>query len=331
MQPLRLSTHPGKPVSVVIASEPGLRPEACLRALQALPAREKALIREVLVAYGRNPSAQRNLAVRRAKAPWIWFLDSDSLAQPGALSALLAAAQGLGAVVVGGPNLPVIAEGWPQRAFSAVLGSRFGSGASCARYAALGARRLSSEKELILCDLLVQRKAYLGGGGLREDMYPNEENELLARLQGAGLRLGYEPLGAVRRPRRATLEAFIWQAFRYGRGRARQLRVSGVQRGDLANLAPACLLISVLGWPWLAQHSLLAGLPALFYLALSALAALLLGLQGQGWGGALAALFLYPARHLAYGLGLCLGVFWQAPRPDPQARVEAQAWPRAAR
>ncbi len=65
--------------------EPAGNPRSCLAALRALPKAERALLAEVWVARGLNPSRQRNLAAARAAAPWILFLDSDSQAQPGQL------------------------------------------------------------------------------------------------------------------------------------------------------------------------------------------------------------------------------------------------------
>ena len=147
-------------MSVVIPVEPGGTVRAALRAMQGLAKLEKALIAEVLVAEGENPSRQRNLAVQKAKAPWVLFLDSDSQVQPGAVSALLQATEA-GVVAVGGPNLALKDEPRLGRSFDKVLGSWFGSMASRARYKSLGQRRNTSEKELILCNLLVSRKDFV--------------------------------------------------------------------------------------------------------------------------------------------------------------------------
>ncbi len=326
-----LSTWATASVSVVVPSEPGVSPKSCLDALDRLSGPEKALIVDVLVVFGKNPSAQRNLAVRRARGQWIWFLDSDSEPQRGSLTALFACARALDAQVVGGPNLAPVDEPWPQRAFSTVLASRFGSGASCARYASVGVRRQSTEKELILCNLLLLKDTYLRGGGLREDMYPNEENELLVRLKKTGHGLAYDPMAFVRRPRRASLREFVWQAFRYGRGRARQLLLAGLSVSDLPNLAPSALLVSLFVWPWLVGVSLWAGLPAAIYIFLTFAASLALGLGGNKWDTAFSAVILFPARHFAYGLGLGLGFFSLPQKADSKVRVAVHPWPRRKR
>lgn len=294
-------------VGVVVPCEPGGDPSASLQALRALPKAEKALVGAVYVAWGRHPSRQRNLAVAALRTPWVLFLDSDSRAQPGLISGLLEIAQRFDAVAAGGPNLALDDEPGFGRVADQVLTSWAGSGASRARYGPVGRARLCSEKELILCNLLMDRAAFMRAGGFREDLYPNEENELFNRLQAQGLRLAYEPKASVRRPRRRSLGAFMLQAFRYGRGRSQQMRRNAFA-SDLVNLAPAALQLALLGalcvprglWAWATY----AG-ACLLSQRLDIVRAALLVL-----------------RHQAYALGLFAGAF-QDPAPHaPQVRLQ---------
>ncbi|HTB34226.1 MAG TPA: glycosyltransferase [bacterium] len=309
-----LSTTRNPCVAVVVPCEPAGDPRPCLEALRALPKADRARVAEVWVARGLNPSRQRNLAAARARAPWILFLDSDSRAQPGQLPALLAAAEKLGAVAAGGPNLPLAQEPPLGRALDRVLGSWAGSMASRARYRAVGQRRACGEKELILCNLLLSRRAFLDHGGFREDLYPNEENELFNRLRAAGCTLAYEPTAAVRRPRRHSVGAWIQQSFRYGHGRARQIRANPYP-GDLLNLLPLALPLAWAG-AWLAPWAWFGPALPLAY-ALACLAAY----RGRPDLGLLLAL-----RHHAYAAGLLAGaVGRQEPRPL-DVRLERVAW-----
>lgn len=300
---------------MVVPCEPGGDPGACLAALRGLPGPEKALIREVIVTWGRHPSRQRNLAVKACRAPWILFLDSDSRVQPGLVQGLLAAAKALDAVAAGGPNLPLEDEGPWGRLFDPVLASWAGSGASRARYSPVGATRLSGEKELILCNLLMRRDAFLASGGFREDLYPNEENELFNRLQAKGGRLAYVPQAQVRRPRRQSPGEFVHQAFRYGRGRAQQMRRNAFA-SDLVNLAPLGLLLGLLG-------AAVAGLrwPQAFYLVWAYLGLAWLSQELRPSR----ALFLV-LRHQAYAVGLLAGAL-QDPTPhEPGVELSRAAW-----
>jgi len=56
----------------------------------------------------------------------------------------------------------------------------------------VGAVRASSEKELILCNMLTRREATLELGRLRRTLYPNEENALMDELQKRGGKLIYD-------------------------------------------------------------------------------------------------------------------------------------------
>jgi len=322
MQERNLSRRDKPFVAVVIPCEPGGDPGACLQALAQLPARDRALVAEVWVAAGLNPSRQRNLAAARARAPWILFLDSDSRAQPGQIPALLEAAAAEGAVTAGGPNLPLADESPLGLSLDAVLASWAGSMASRARYAPVGARRPCGEKELILCNLLVQRRAFLDAGGFREDLYPNEENELFNRLQARGLRLAYEPRAWVRRPRRGSVGAWVVQSFRYGRGRAQQMRRNFFP-GDLLNLLPLALPLA-----WLAIGLLAPSRPAVLAVPVAyALACwLALGLRpDRAWYLAL--------RHHAYAAGLVAGAVGPLPQRPGAVALAKAPWrrPRAGR
>jgi succinoglycan biosynthesis protein ExoA len=277
-------------VSVIVPVEPHGDASGCLKALKALDWPRARL--EVLLVRGLQPSRQRNLAAARARGAWLLFLDSDSRPEPGLLKELLATAGRLKADAVGGPNLPPLGEALPQRAFSRALASYFGSMASRARYTAVGKERLSGEKELILCNLAMRRKPFLGLGGFREDLYPNEENEFLNRFQAAGHRVAYAPRAFVRRPRRASLAAFCGQAFRYGRGRMRQMRANFFA-GDLVHLLPLLGVAYLAALPWSLRASRAFAWPLAAYLAFDL--ATCFGLAGL--------------RHTAYGLGLWAGLF----------------------
>jgi len=151
-------------VSVIVPIEPEGDAGQCLRALQAAwPAKVRG---ELILARGRQPSRQRNRAVLLSNAGYLWFLDSDSLAQPGSLEALLKEMEDPDVAVAGGPNLPRRDEPWLGRVISQVLASRFGSGAARARYAPLGRPRDSTEN--VLCMGMLGFLVARPGSGTRQ-------------------------------------------------------------------------------------------------------------------------------------------------------------------
>jgi cellulose synthase/poly-beta-1,6-N-acetylglucosamine synthase-like glycosyltransferase len=262
---------------------------------------------EVLLAYGRWPSLQRNLAVAQAGRPFVWFLDSDAEPEPGAMQALLACMDEPGVAVAGGPNLGPEGQPGLQAAFSQVLASSFGSFSVRCRYARVGQRRLASEKELILCNLMVRREAFMASLGFSTKLYPNEENEWLNRMADAGHSAMYEPMAAVRRPRRASLLAFAWQAFRYGRGRMLQT-LANPHKGDAVHAVPALFLIYLLALPFAQPWWPPFGLGLTLYMLLDLLAGLQVLLRSRDLSQCIASLALFPLRHLAYGAGWLAGL-----------------------
>jgi hypothetical protein len=73
-----------------------------------------------------------------------------------------------------------------EQIFAVVLGSWLAFGPSRARYDSVGAVRPSSEKRLILCNMMARRDAVLELGGIRRGAcIPTSENALMDELQNA--------------------------------------------------------------------------------------------------------------------------------------------------
>src|SRR3989442_10052748 len=67
-------------VSIIIPTRPGQAEIMAFNALEALDYPKERM--EVLVARGKQPSVQRNAALKQAQGELIYFLDDDSCAQP---------------------------------------------------------------------------------------------------------------------------------------------------------------------------------------------------------------------------------------------------------
>lgn len=307
-------------VTVLIAARPGQADIQAVTASRALEYPADKL--EIIVARGRQPSAQRNAALKAARSQLIYFLDDDSVPQPANLRRAAARFNDLQVKMLGGPNLCPPDAPALERVFALVLAS-WAFGPSRARYAAVGQVRETSEKELILCNLLARRDALLELGGFNEALYPNEENALMDELQERGGKLIYDPQFTVYRRPRASLKAFAKMLMTYGRGRAEQFRLHPTA-GSALNFVPPLFVVYLALLPFLLARTPLGKLwlvpLAAYGAAVLAEATRLLAASRQ-IRHSLAATPLIALTHILYGLGFWRGLFTTLKAPEQRPAV----------
>jgi succinoglycan biosynthesis protein ExoA len=308
-------------VTIIVPARPGESHIAALDAVAQLDYPRARLA--MIVARGRQPSVQRNVAIKSARGDLIYFLDDDARPAPGSLRRAVNHFADPQVKVVGGPAVCPSDAPWIEQLFAVVLGS-WALGPSRARYIRVGSVRQSSEKELILCNMLMRRDTVVEFGGFDESLYPNEENALMDDIQKAGGKLLYDPdVIAERRPR-PNLKAFAKMLLTYGRGRAEQFRLHPTL-GSALNFVPPLFCLYLVILPWLGRLGLIAFLPLLLYLVGVLLQAAIIMPQ-QGVARSLAALPLVMLTHILYGVGFWRGLFTkvrgQASRPQVDVVLE---------
>jgi cellulose synthase/poly-beta-1,6-N-acetylglucosamine synthase-like glycosyltransferase len=217
-----------KTISVIIPVEPDGNINKAMDALHKIDYPQELV--EIIVARGRNPSVQRNTALRYAHGEIVYFLDSDSIADRQLFKIVANYYNDLNAVHnkiagIGGPSITPGSDTLLQKCFGYVLGSLLTGLKSRCRYRSMGPVREAGEEELILCNLSIRKKVLEEEGGFNERLYPNEENELINRLREKGYRFIYHPEAIVYRSQRRTIAKYIKQIFCYGRGRAEQMLI----------------------------------------------------------------------------------------------------------
>ena len=301
-------------ITVLIAARPGQAEIKAVAASRALDYPADKL--EIIVARGQQPSAQRNAALKAAGGDLIYFLDDDSAPEPGNLRRAVSHFTDPKVQMVGGPNLCPPDAPPLEQVFALVLASWLAFGPSRARYAAVGQVRETSEKELILCNLLARRQSMLDLGGFNEALYPNEENALMDELQKQGGKLIYDPQLLVHRRPRPSLKAFARMLMTYGRGRAEQFRLHPTP-GSALNFVPPLFCLYLVALPFVLVLTAIGKiylLPLLFY-ALAVLAqAGALAARGKLLPS-FAAIPLIVLTHILYGLGFWRGLFTPLRRP----------------
>lgn len=293
-------------VSIIIPTRPGQTDIPAVTAARALDYPKDRL--ELIVARGKQPAVQRNTALRAAKGDLVYFLDDDSRPRPDALRRALTHFANAKVKMLGGPNLCPSDAPLIEKIFAVVLGSWLAFGPSRARYDSVGQARPSSEKELILCNMMARRADVLELGGFDEALYPNEENALMDELQKRGAELIYDPNFIVERRPRPTLRAFCRMLFTYGRGRAEQFRLHPTP-GSALNFVPPLfcvyLVAAAASSRWVGP---LVFMPLGFYLLVVALQTLA-SMARKGFVHSLLASPLIVASHIFYGLGFWRGLF----------------------
>jgi cellulose synthase/poly-beta-1,6-N-acetylglucosamine synthase-like glycosyltransferase len=263
---------------------------------------------ELIIVSGRNPSLQRNEGVRLAKNGIIYFADDDSCVPKDVfLKAEIALENDKTISILGGPSLTPAGDSFIQKTFGAVFASPWASGKSSARYRRAGAKRATDEKELILCNLFIRREVFEKTGPFKEELYPNEENDLLNRAQALGFSLIYDPDIYVRRSQRKTYWDFIRQCFTYGRGRAEQV-LGGFNKNDIINTVPAFFVLYLI-YLSLTGPALEELMPLIIYLAGTAF----FSFREAGATGtkrSVPVIFMnFILLHIMYGAGFLFGIF----------------------
>ena len=317
-------SQPPPIITVIIAAPPNQAEVLSVGAARKLDYPADRL--EIIVARGKQPSIQRNVALRAARGEWIYFLDDDALPPADNLRRAKKFLFDPAVAMVGGPNVCPPSAPLLEQVFAVVLASWLAFGPSRARYTPVGSERDTGEKELILCNTLARRDALLELGGFNEALYPNEENALMDELQKRGLRLVYDPDFFVHRRPRRSLKSFLKMLRTYGRGRAEQFRLHPTP-GSALNFVPPlfCLYLAALAVVSCLSISnslrLIIAAPLMVYFV----ATILQTLASMKNTGALLALLAWPllvASHIFYGLGFWRGLFTKLDTNANKVRTE---------
>jgi cellulose synthase/poly-beta-1,6-N-acetylglucosamine synthase-like glycosyltransferase len=304
-------------VTIIIAARPDLADVRAIAAARRLDYPPDKL--DIILARGKQPSVQRNTALRAARGELIYFLDDDSRPASDNLRRAVEPFKSPEVKMLGGPNLCPSDAPSIEQAFALTMGSWLAFGPSCARYRSVGRPRATSEKELILCNLLARRDAMLELGGFNESLYPNEENALMDELQKRGGKLLYDPEFVVHRRPRHSFAAFCKMLGSYGRGRAEQFRLHPTLR-SAPNFVPPlfCLFLALL--PFLPAY--FAAVLAAYGAALVVQAAAVLPPRKWLWIPWIMSLVF--VSHVCYGLGFWRGCLTKLRPPPPVVAAEVR-------
>jgi len=262
---------------------------------------------EIMLSIGNWPSAQRNRAARMAKGDILYFLNRDSKVERDTFKKIVSIINSDEKIAgVGGPDLTPIDNSYMQHLFGYAMGSSFAHWKMRARYLQVDRERVSDEKELVFSNLAIRRDVYLKINGLNENLYPNEENELINRISKMGYQFIYSPEVKIYRDRRKTIAGFFKQFHRYGKGRMKQILIEGVH-GDLHFFLPIFLLGYFLFLPFMRGNWLVL-IPLFIYVAFALIDAAYISFKNKKLL-VLELPLIYIIMHISYGAGMLIGLF----------------------
>ncbi|MDP7422247.1 MAG: glycosyl transferase family 2, partial [bacterium] len=185
------------------------------------------------------------------------------------------------------------------------------------KFASIGRARRASEFELILCNLSFRKEIIRKAGGFNELLYPNEENELLNRLEYIGYKFVYDPQAIINRSRRNNIWLLFRQIFGYGRGRMEHLMVNP-SFFEPVFLAPMLFIFYLLLLPFFKARFLRE--PLRWYSWLACGTGVMIALREEELAAFMVCPLIFLTVHIAYGMGLISGYLKQgggaADRPE---------------
>ena len=265
---------------------------------------------EILLAEGNNPSTQRNRLAEKAEGDFLLFLDNDSVPTDDLLEIYLSTIVLFPKVeIVGGPSLLINNQKSSDQLLYNLsyifFSSSFGIGPIKSRYNSQGVLRKASERELILCNLLIKRPFFLRTSGFNQNLYPGEENEFLKKLDTEALII-HNPNAIVYREPRESLFLFFKQMISYGKGRSKHLKWDYPY--DYLFLVPLVFLFYVLIIPLVTKQTLFLYIPLLLHFILSLVTLGTCKSPGiKNYHKVFLPLF-FLFGHLSYGGGLLVGL-----------------------
>jgi GT2 family glycosyltransferase len=274
----------------------------------------------LFVSIGNNPSAQRNAASKIVTGEYLLFLDNDSQVSPDLLDRYNEVINNFEpSDIIGGPAIYLSSDTYIKNSAKIISASAFGFAFSKARYTPIGEIRESHENELILCNLCIKKQFFLNYHGFRTDLYPNEENEFINRVQRKG-KTYYHPLAIVKRGSIGSLSEFNLKLFTYGSGRAKHYYKHPSHFKSIY-LIPSIFSFYVLTLPISLGFSKFTIIPFIIYFLLAIMSSTF-NCLGKSKRSICLTSMMFFLGHFMYGLGYISYLFSPKRRDEFESSVE---------
>jgi len=180
---------------------------------------------EIIVIEGSHLTKQRNIGLKVSKGEIIYLLDDDSEAQPRSFKIVADEFRNPKIAAVGGPSLTSQnSQNYLNQLIAYVLQTYFGAFRMRYKWSNHVQNTFGRDYHFIGANLALRKKRAIDVGGFDEKIIPNEETELLRRLQDIGYLLKFNKNLFIYRSQRKNLWELGKQFYHYGKGRMKQIK-----------------------------------------------------------------------------------------------------------
>ena len=258
--------------------------------------------KEIIFIKGNNPSQQRNKAIKKAKGNILVFVDEDSSFSKNYFSKILKLINKYpNTEIFGGPVLLKENSSVFEKAVQNLMSNFIFSAYAYKRYKSSGKNKKTFGTELILCNMIIKKKTFEKIGYFNEQIYPQEEIELLERAKLKQIRMIRSPTLLIKKPQRKNIYEFSQMLFSYGKMRA---KIKKKVHFNIINILPSIFLIYFL--VALIIHKFLIFTPLIIYFVLTILGHIKNIKKPTQY---FLQIILQLLGHLFYGLGFLSGLF----------------------
>jgi len=257
---------------------------------------------EIIIIEGNQIAKQRNEGLEHSNGDIIYMLDDDSQVQPESFKILAEEFNNPKVAAVGGPSLTPCNNGYLNQIIGYVLETYFGAFRMSHKWSK-AKNKQGMDYHFIGANLAIRKKAAIKVGGFDEKIVPNEETELLRRLNKKGYILKYNKELFIYRNQRDNMSLLAKQFYHYGKGRMKQILKKPIPE-DLVFTIPifyGAYLVSLIFF-----HPIWYFLPLISYFLLGFLTSLKASIKYKRPDLLLSMHPVFLIIHLSYGTGLII-------------------------